>query len=746
MFQVGGLAGVKQAFADFDKLLARLDRMEGTHAQAGAQARVRAEQGANAAIGRVHRQSEREAERASRMALKLAEKEAREKQRLAERTAREQTKEAARSAREQEREAAALARYRENVVRNSLRAEQTMRSQMERAVTSSLVAERRKQERWAHSVGGVVGGGVSRGIGTVGRLAGIAGGLMGGFSVAAAMDQGMREEAMAGEIIRGSTKTGSMTRGDVSGKARAAGIEVGADPIDVLAGVGAFTRKTGNLTAIMRDFDDLIKLSVATGASMEDMGSTAAEVFSQLNETGQGNETMDVMRTLAGMGREGAIDIKDLGQYGGRISASAAMFEGDLAGNIKTLGAVAQLSRRLGGGDVAESTMAVQHLGADVSREAAREHLDKYKINVWADKGHTTLRDPEKIITEAVSKTKGNLTALEQIFGERAIKAVKGAQRAYVRAGGGAAGEEEIRRLFTELRTAAISREDVDKNVADSMTEPGRRMQRAVNEMTDTLTRDLLPLMPKFTDAARALIPALSRVTEWLANNANWSGVGTIVGGAIALDIMKAGVGAMAGKALEKALGGIASLVRPPAPPTPPGQTPTPPVGSPNPVRSLSLSPALRALPGVALAAEGAEKAQAMIGSSYDAKAIELVRGATEVARGGGLEAARAEMAKIEAARLSAREAQAGAGLVGDVRRLGTDLFGAGGAQAAQEQGKAFIRNMTAINEAAEALETRLKSLGAATEDTTEAMGPWRLNDGIADPNHPARRPLEMGR
>ncbi len=559
-FTIGGLQGVKQAFADFDRLLSRLDRTEALHARAGADERVKAEQGATTRIEKTRRQLERDqeraaaqqvrqAEQASRMALRIAEREAKNKERIRQREAKDQERAAAtatrigekaakdqeriqeRAARDQERRDQAIARHHETVVRNSLRSEQTLRMQMERATSSAIEREHRRRERFARATGGIVGGGVSRGLGLAGRVAGVAAGVMGGLSVANALETGIQEQAMAGELVRGSVKTGGFRRENVVGEARGKAIELGMQTTDILGGIGAFTRKTGDLTAMMGMLDEMAKLATATGSAFEDMGSTSAEVFSQLNEIGQGDRTMDVMRALAGMGRAGAIDFKDLGMYGGRLAASAAMYQGDMVETMASLGAAAQLAKKLGGAtDAAEATMAVQHLGSDVTRSEAKEHLAKYGINVWADKGQTKLVGPEQIVIDAVSKTHGNLQALGEIFGERSIRAVRGAQVAYTRAGGGQAGIEAVRQQFRELRTTTLSKEEVDKDVADAMTEPLRKVTAATEQYHKALDEKLLPLMPKLVESFTNAIPAIAKFSEFVADHANWSGVGMAAG------------------------------------------------------------------------------------------------------------------------------------------------------------------------------------------------------------------------
>ncbi|MFA5186335.1 MAG: hypothetical protein WC551_07670 [Patescibacteria group bacterium] len=661
---------------------------------------------------------------------------AKEAERAEKRKADEAIHQVQRETREKERLQQQYARQHERIVQTSLRWEQTARERADRETERSMRSAMQRRERMIRSVGGVVGGGVSAGIGMAGRLAGVAAGVMGGFSVAGAMQAGMREESMAGELIRGSVNSSGVNRADVVSAAKAQTIRVGGTTEDKLAGLGTFVRKTGDMKAAMDMLQEMSDLSAATGTHFEDMGSTAAEVFSQLKEVGQQNQTMGVMRSLAGMGRAGAVDIKDLGQYGGRLAASAAMFQGDISGNIGQLGAVAQLAKRLGGAtDAAEATMAVQHLGADVARQRAQEHLAKYGINVWANKEKTMLRGPEDIITESVAKTGGNLQALQEIFGERSIRAVRGAQVAYRRAGGGSAGEAAIRAQFQELRTTALSKEDVSRDVAMAKEETERKLQIATEEYHKVLQDKLLPLLPQLVNHLTALVPALSRFLGFLAENP-FKGIGLILTAAITGEIAKAGLGLAVKSAIEAALRGL-----------------LPPAAS----GAAGAAPAAAGLLGKAAAATGASSGLGLLAGA----ALPVAAG---VAAGAGAAAyfqttsdkTRAGVAELIAQAQTPADAGAAKGNVARLQEMvekakaskkfeqmvATSPVPLPLASSKTAETHVLAESLPKLTQALEEATRKLNEFGGAAGEAKDQLG---TGDGRASQTDPSRGPIQIG-
>lgn len=549
LFAVPNFRDVLQAFSSVN---AGLDRI----ARSGQAAYDRHAKAADKSFRDAAKSAERGAaeiakaeERSAKAATKAVEREAREAVRIKNSINKLEIKDWSDKEREKSRLAKTEERSRLNEAK---RAAADVKREHERVV--------REQETRAKRFGGMVGGSVGRVAGLAGRAAGLAATLGGGFTIADSLQRGIREEATAGVIFRGAANKGGFSgQKEVQELATNTAIATGGTTEDILAGLDQFVRKTGDLGAAKKILEDMAKLSAATGTNFADMGATAAEVQNQLGDSAQ---TMEVMRALAGQGRAGAIDIKDLGQYGGRLAAGAAQFQGDMAGNIESFGAIAQLAKKLGGATgPAEATESVARLASDFTMH--QQGFRDAGVEVYADKGRTKFRAAEDILTEIVSKTKGDLSKLDPLFGEMSMRAARGAQVAYTAAGGGAAGEAAIREQFSTLRSSTLSKADVDEGVRGRLTENDAKVNQAMEELHRTINHRLLPMLPGLIEKFTQLIPTIGKVIDFLVSNP-WQGIGLLVGGAIVKDIATAGLGNLVGAAVTEVakralVGGAAS-------------------------------------------------------------------------------------------------------------------------------------------------------------------------------------------
>lgn len=623
--------------------------------------------------------------------------------------------------------------------RDRVAAEKRALSEQESAYSRSL----RSMESNARSFGRTVGSSTSRAMGHAARFAGMAIAIGGGFSVADSVKEGVAQEAKAGVIFRGaSTKGDFQNQKEVEQFAQATAISTGAKKDDILSGFDQFVRTTGDLGATKTLAPELAKLSAATGANFGDMGNTAAQVFNQVKDS---DKTMEVMRAFAGYGRAGAIDIKDLSQYGGRLAASAAQYGGSLTGNIESFAAVAQLSKKLGGStDTAEATEAVSRLGSDVKKKS--DTFDYYKVDVFADKGKTKLRNIEDIITDSVSKTGGDLTKLSEMFGERSIRAVMGAQVAYANAGGGAKGEAAIRGQFRDLKINALSQDQIDEDVKSRLAENDAQLNIAMEQLHKTVNERLLPQLPGLIQKFSELIPTIGSFIDFLTSLAPWQGIGLIVGGLIGAEIAKAGLS----KGIEAAI--VALINRLHGGGGGGGGGGGDPVPDPVPNTKVPrgagmLTQMAKMLPAAELVSDASEKVSAQISGAYDknvsgninaaGQAADLIASgkATPEQREDAQQKLRSMQSMIVGARGSKEEdASFGGSVIGDVKRLGTDLFGSGGSADRHEQDKAAARSMEQLTAVADKLAKALGSI----EVTASNMG----EKGPADPNHPSRGPI----
>lgn len=469
------------------------------------------------------------AERAAKEAAKAQEKEAREATRAIEKAEKDKT-------RAIDRETKEALRIRNAGNRQALidwkRDLREQSSAHEKALKDS--------ETRAKAFGRAGGSAVSRALGTAGKIAATAAAIGGGFTVADALGKGIANETTSGIIYRGAANKGGFgSQKEVKDLATATAISTGGTTEDILSGLDQFVRKTGDLGAAKVMLEDMAKMSAATGANFADMGNTAAEIQNQLEDP---KKTLEVMRALLGQGMAGAIDIKDLGQYGGRLAASAAQYSGDLSGNIESFGAIAQLSKKLGGAtDTAEATESVARLGSDFAKH--EYGFNQLGVNVFSDKSKTKFRSAEDVITETVSKSKGDITVLKELFGERSIKAALGAQVAYANAGGGQAGEEAIRSLLKSLKSNTPTQAAIDKGAAEAMEERQRKINVALEKLGKVFDEQLGPLIPKLVEKLIELIPAIERMLKFFTNQSAWVGVGALVGAALVAELTTAAIG-----------------------------------------------------------------------------------------------------------------------------------------------------------------------------------------------------------
>lgn len=466
----------------------------------------------------------------------------------------EALRENARRSRDAQREQDRIRRDAERAEKNFIRAGMYAISQAEEERTRKAQAEARKRtriaeaeadeadrilKRRARAFGSLMGGATGRVMGLAGRVAGVAGAIGGGFAVADSLRAGIDEEKASGVIFRGAVNQGGFTnQGQVAALARATAIGTGGTTQDILGGLDLFVRKTGDLETAKAILGDMAKLSAATGTNFADMGNTAAEVENQLHDA---SKTMEVMRALAGQGRAGAIDIKDLGMYGGRLAASAAQFGGSLSGNIESFGVLAQLAKKSGGAtDTAEATEAVARISSDmIKNEAGFKGLG---IDIFTDKSRTKLIGAEDAILKAVVNSKGDISKLNELFGERSIKAARGAQVIYANAGGGAAGESAIRGEFAALHATTMTQEQIDKGARERMAETSAKLNIAMEKFHAALNDKLLPLLPSMVEKFTQLIPVVQRVIEFFTGGTLGEGIAKAVGVAFALEIGKGAI------------------------------------------------------------------------------------------------------------------------------------------------------------------------------------------------------------
>lgn len=447
-----------------------------------------------AAEARAQQARVREAERAARQRVALERQAAREIERELSRSARDRARESARAERE---------------------------------------SERRRREFFG-GPGGRIGIGRRAAIGVTRGVAALYG--YGGAALSSAAraygletdmgalaNKGIEYESKAQQVINAApSMTGTSVtarQSEASGllkQAQTIANETASDTGDVLDATRKFVALTGDLDTARATIGDIAKLSRATGSSLEDMAAASAEVSNHLGDVPNKAElTLSVMRAIAGEGKLGALEIRDMARQMAKIASQAPKFEGDTGKTIAILGAMAQESKLRGGSATAtQAATSVMRFAQDLTKGTTVKNWAKAGLTPFTDASRTTLRSPEELILEALKFSKGNLVKLGQLFpNAMSMRAVTGFASIYSENGGGTRGLEAVDAEFRRLSVAAMTQEEVTRAFNAQMETTQSKVQVFNNHMQQAAERIAGALVP----AIEAMAPVVVSLTEQFA-------------------------------------------------------------------------------------------------------------------------------------------------------------------------------------------------------------------------------------
>lgn len=401
--------------------------------------------------------------------------------------------------------------------------------------------------------------------GVLGGVAGAAAGILavgGGFSVADSVQQGIKNRGKATEIELMSG--GEVKRDDMLKKAAEIGNTFGMSTEVVMDGFDKFFSKSGDAKAGFAGIAELVELATATGADLGELAQMAGKFH--MSSSGI-KETMDLARTVAGMGRKGSVDPRELAQYGGRITAAAQDFA-NKGSAAKALAAMAQQTAATGGADnAADATTGLMRFSKDVF-----QNEKKFGFNV-RDKSGKYLSDPKELIKKSIVKTGGDKGKLQDLFGIESAKVVGGYADLYKRAGDGkkgkaaeTAGLAAIDKAFKDFEGAALSDAQVKKEATQRIQEADKQLEMVLNQLREAVAAELLPEFVKLIPRIRELIPVFVDLlksavgfAEWFAQNP-LTGLGALVLTKVGADLAAAGIGAAVQRAIIGLLAGAAPV------------------------------------------------------------------------------------------------------------------------------------------------------------------------------------------
>ncbi len=420
-----------------------------------------------------------------------------------------------------------------------------------------------KKERFASAVGSSALGSVV----SIGRAAMGAAAIGGTALLGSALYAQSQESVRASQLANQAGTPGR--KGEIL--AQAQGIQ-GFTGMEALEGLGAWTDLTGDLATGQAILGELGQTALATGTNLEDLAAAAANAFIPLQDsipdsTKRLEALKNVIRSTAGMGAVGAVEIKDLASEMAGLAAQASKFEGGPERVMQTAVAMAQASRQRGGSSsAAEAVTAVERFGSDVMTK--QKDLRAMGVEVFTDKSHTQLRDQESIIQDVLAATHGDLGKIGGIFNERSLRAVQGFSPLYNEAEKRkkGTGKAAVAAEFERLRKATLSDEGVKARVDSRMQDADIQFKETLKALNAELGSQFLPIVTDLIKALKNATPQIVEIGKAAAGIAKWAvanpfeGVAALVAAKVSADIAGAAIGASVQKSIETALGGAAGM------------------------------------------------------------------------------------------------------------------------------------------------------------------------------------------
>ncbi len=330
---------------------------------------------------------------------------------------------------------------------------------------------------------------------------------------------------------------------------------------DTASGLLAFQKKTGDAQMGLDLLDKMAERSAATGTSVTDFAGAMASASTALGDMpNKAQALLDIMDAITVQGARGAVEVSDLAKHFSRIAAASGTFGGNQVENMKTLGALAQISMGQGGApSAAEAVRSVTGFSNTFKKSARLKEFEGITgKSAFSDGSKTTLRDPVSLIKDALVGTGGNLEKMNHIFMDTiGARAVTGFTRAYNTAGGGEKGLGAVDALLAKFTdNSKLSQALLDESNAKRDETTAAKVQRFQNALDDTAQKVQASLLP----ALEKLAPVITRVAEILGKMAQYGleNPGKAITMAIIASIARAGLETAMRSAIERSVAAAA--------------------------------------------------------------------------------------------------------------------------------------------------------------------------------------------
>lgn len=358
----------------------------------------------------------------------------------------------------------------------------------------------------------------------------------------------------------------------IEGKIRGAADMTAQSRTDIGGGIGEFVTRTGDLQAGLGMLDELAKLAKVADANFVDMGGAAGEVANALGEMPadqKAAEIVKLMNAFAAMGKMGAVELKDMATSFGKVGAASTAFEGNGSDNLRMMGAFLQLARAKGGAASArESATAIAGMANTLKTPARIGKFREEGIEVLNPETGM-IRDPSKIIMDALAKTGGDPERMKKMFanviGAKPAEAMATTfRRSRAEAIGRGASQEsatqqglaDVKAELDRFKNATIDATEFSDSFAAAMNTTSSKAQLAQNrfdDIADRVMEKVLPALERLEPGVTKAAEAFTGIVAWAAENPGAAITAAIVG-----SIAKAGIEASIRSALA-GLGGASA-------------------------------------------------------------------------------------------------------------------------------------------------------------------------------------------
>jgi len=423
------------------------------------------------------------------------------------------------------------------------------RRELEKSARTEERTRRQFAERTSHRAtrflmpNAPLGSMVTRTLGDFARGAGIDFSISGSMARVVSLEKQAQAVAnsgyLAGDVDSKGNPTANSKRvgaAELVGQARDVSGKYGLEASTALDALQGFAGVAGDLDLGRRMLADIAKLSAASGTEMGDMALAAANVANQLDGVENKEEVINrVMKTIAGQGKLGAVEISDLSTQMARVAAASSKFSGDRGTNIQKMGALAQLARSKGGApSAAEAARSTANFATMLQKTARIDAFKKGGIDVFTDKSKTAFKDPFQIIEESLMSTGGNLQKLNKMYADTvAGRVATGAANIFNAAGGGEAGRTAVRAELARLMEgAALQDDEIDESarlVRESTDAKAKQFQNQLDTIVEKVADDLIPALDKATPHILKFAELLGEIAKVAVNHPLLTGAGAMV-------------------------------------------------------------------------------------------------------------------------------------------------------------------------------------------------------------------------